>query len=319
MSGRRGKYEVSKFWREGQPGSLEVGIRAHLLETLKNSRLKLDSLQDLEAIIKLRKNRKKVKKVVRPKKEEPEVITEPVGPGQFLEAALENRLPVIDKYLADGGDPNAHDKFRCTALHRACLRGHAEIVDKLLEAGAKLEPRDMLEATPLFWACRGGHLEILKRLISRGAKISTRDKLWSTPLHVAVRTGHCDCAEHLIACGANINAQDKVQRAARAGVGFAFVKLAPALWEQDHRMHSLTYSFSVLHAACWGQEGDTPIHDAVRLGRFKAVKTLLMYGANLGIQNEEAVTPVDLVKDWQTGIRETLQACADRQRSPTGN
>ncbi|XP_053126126.1 ankyrin repeat domain-containing protein 23 isoform X3 [Hemicordylus capensis] len=135
--------------------------------------------------------------------------TEPVGPEQFLQAALDNRVLVIDKYLADGGDPNAHDQFKCTALHRACLRGHAEIVDKLLEAGAKLEPRDMLEATPVFWACRGGHLEILKRLISRGAKISTRDKLWSTPLHVAVRTGHCECAEHLIACGANINAQDK--------------------------------------------------------------------------------------------------------------
>ncbi|XP_061449195.1 ankyrin repeat domain-containing protein 23 [Rhineura floridana] len=179
------------------------------LETLNNSRLKLDSLQDLEAIVKLRKNKKRLKKVVRPKEREPEVITEPVDPGQFLQAVLENLVPVIDKYLADGGDPNAHDKFRCTALHRACLRGHAEIVDKLLEAGAKLEPRDMLDATPVFWACRGGHLEILKCLINRGAKISTRDKLWSTPLHVAVRTGHCDCAEHLIACGANINAQDK--------------------------------------------------------------------------------------------------------------
>ncbi|XP_077161404.1 ankyrin repeat domain-containing protein 23 [Paroedura picta] len=179
------------------------------LETLNNSRLKLESLQDLEAIIKLRKNKKKWKKVVRPKEREPEVITEPVNPEQFLQAALENRIPVIDKYLADGGDPNAHDKFKCTALHRACLRGHAEIVEKLLEAGAKLEPRDMLDATPMLWACRGGHLEILKCLIRRGAKISTRDKLWSTPLHVAVRTGHCDCAEHLIACGANINAQDK--------------------------------------------------------------------------------------------------------------
>lgn len=35
-------------------------------------------------------------------------------------------------------------QFQCTALHRACLRGHAEIVEKLLEAGAKLEPRDMV-------------------------------------------------------------------------------------------------------------------------------------------------------------------------------
>lgn len=36
--------------------------------------------------------------------------TEPVNPEQFLQAALENRTLVIDKYLADGGDPNAHDK-----------------------------------------------------------------------------------------------------------------------------------------------------------------------------------------------------------------
>ncbi|XP_053126125.1 ankyrin repeat domain-containing protein 23 isoform X2 [Hemicordylus capensis] len=236
-SGRTGVWEaVSKERQKAEEAKKKK------LETLNNSRLKLDSLQDLEAIIQLRKNKKRLKKVVRPKKQEPEPVTEPVGPEQFLQAALDNRVLVIDKYLADGGDPNAHDQFKCTALHRACLRGHAEIVDKLLEAGAKLEPRDMLEATPVFWACRGGHLEILKRLISRGAKISTRDK-----------------------------------------------------------------------------EGDTPIHDAVRLGRFKAVKTLLMYGANLGIQNEAAVTPVDLVKDWQTGIRETLQACSDRQRASTRN
>ncbi|XP_053126123.1 ankyrin repeat domain-containing protein 23 isoform X1 [Hemicordylus capensis] len=203
-SGRTGVWEaVSKERQKAEEAKKKK------LETLNNSRLKLDSLQDLEAIIQLRKNKKRLKKVVRPKKQEPEPVTEPVGPEQFLQAALDNRVLVIDKYLADGGDPNAHDQFKCTALHRACLRGHAEIVDKLLEAGAKLEPRDMLEATPVFWACRGGHLEILKRLISRGAKISTRDKLWSTPLHVAVRTGHCECAEHLIACGANINAQDK--------------------------------------------------------------------------------------------------------------
>lgn len=44
------------------------------LETLGNSRLKLDSLQDLEAIVKLRKNKKRLKKVVRPKEREPEVM-----------------------------------------------------------------------------------------------------------------------------------------------------------------------------------------------------------------------------------------------------
>ncbi|XP_026571069.1 ankyrin repeat domain-containing protein 23 [Pseudonaja textilis] len=217
----RGTAWESERWRSGPAGPWWESVerekqkaedeKKKKLEALNNARLKIDTLEDLAAIVKhhKQKKKKKCKKVVLPKLQEPEIIIESVAPEQFLDAALENRILVIDKYLADGGDPNTHDKFKCTALHLACLRGHKEIVDKLLEAGAKLEPRDMLEATPLFWTCRGGHLDILKGLISRGAKISTRDKLWSTPLHVAVRTGHSDCAEHLIACGAKINAQDK--------------------------------------------------------------------------------------------------------------
>ncbi|XP_025023394.1 ankyrin repeat domain-containing protein 23 isoform X1 [Python bivittatus] len=183
----RGAAWEPERWRSGPAGAWWESVerekqkaedeKKKKLEALNNSRLKLDSLQDLEAFVKLHKQKKKRKKVALPKQQEPEIIIESVESEQFLDAALENQIPVIDKYLADGGDPNAHDKFKCTALHRACLRGHAEIVDKLLEAGAKLEPRDMLEATPLFWACRGGHLDILKGLISRGAKISTRDKV----------------------------------------------------------------------------------------------------------------------------------------------
>ncbi|XP_074918803.1 ankyrin repeat domain-containing protein 23 isoform X2 [Chelonoidis abingdonii] len=278
----RGAAQEPEGWRRGVAGVRDAVSeekqkvkedRRKKLETLNNSRVRLESLQDLEAIVRLRKQ-KRSRKRVRPKEPEPESepAADPVDAARFLQAVLQNQVPIIDKYLADGGDPNVHDQFRCTALHWACLRGHAEIVDKLLAAGARLEPRDTLEATPVLWACRGGHLDILQRLLDRGSKISTRDKLRSTALHVAVRTGHCDCAEHLIACGAEIDAQDK--------------------------------------------EGDTPIHDAIRLGRFKAVKTLLMYGANLSIRNQEALRPMDLVKDWQRGIRQTLQACANRQHPP---
>lgn len=33
------------------------------------------------------------------------------------------------------------------------------------------------------------------------------------------------------------------------------------------------------------QEGDTALHEAVRHGRYKAMKLLLLYGAKLGVQN----------------------------------
>lgn len=56
------------------------------------------------------------------------------------------------------------------------------------------------------------------------------------------------------------------------------------------------------------QEGDTALHEAVRHGRYKAMKLLLLYGAKLGVQNVASLTPVQLARDWQRGIQEALQA-----------
>lgn len=33
------------------------------------------------------------------------------------------------------------------------------------------------------------------------------------------------------------------------------------------------------------QEGDTPMHDAVRLNRFKIIQLLLLHGANMNMKN----------------------------------
>ncbi|XP_075697330.1 ankyrin repeat domain-containing protein 1 [Rhinoderma darwinii] len=225
VSGEHGVYETavtlekqddlrttskSLVGQEEEKQARQKQLKAEILKKKLDERPKLDNLEDLQTIIKLKKRKrcKKVKVLV-VKEPEPEPVIEHVDEGTFLKAALENKLPIVEKYLADGGDPNACDEYRRTALHRACSEGHLAIVERLIEAGAVLEFRDMLESTAIHWTCRGGSVDVLKLLLNKGAKINAKDKLLSSPLHVAVRTGQYECAEHLIACEADINAKDR--------------------------------------------------------------------------------------------------------------
>lgn len=195
---------------EEQQWKSEKQREAEIKKKKLEQRSKLENLEDLEIIIQLKKRKKyKKAKVAAVKEPEPEIITEPVDVPRFLKAALENKLPVVEKFLSDKNSPDVCDEYKRTALHRACLEGHLAIVEKLMEAGAQIEFRDMLESTAIHWACRGGNADVLKLLLNKGARISARDKLLSTALHVAVRTGHYECAEHLIACEADLNAKDR--------------------------------------------------------------------------------------------------------------
>ncbi|XP_016155051.1 PREDICTED: ankyrin repeat domain-containing protein 2 isoform X1 [Ficedula albicollis] len=140
---------------------------------------------------------------------EPLEIEGPVEPETFLRAAVQGKMHVIEKFLADGGSPDTCDEFHRTALHRSSLEGHVEILQKLLDSGATVDFRDRLDCTAVHWACRGGHLDAVKLLQDHGADLNVKDKLLSTPLHVATRTGHLDVVEHLIHCGVDINAPDR--------------------------------------------------------------------------------------------------------------
>ncbi|XP_062257225.1 ankyrin repeat domain-containing protein 2 [Platichthys flesus] len=132
-----------------------------------------------------------------------------VDTAEFMNAATQGKLNVIDKYLADGGDPNIHDELKRTGLHRAALEGHAAVVNSLLEGGADINFKDQLGSGAIHWACRGGSLEVVEILKSHGANLNMGDKLNSTPLHVATRTGQSTIVEYLLSCGAKIHCRDR--------------------------------------------------------------------------------------------------------------
>ena len=51
--------------------------------------------------------------------------------------------------------------------------------------------------------------------------------------------------------------------------------------------------------------GDTPMHDAVRLGRYRVVKSLILHGANLRVKNQIGKSPIDMVQLWYKDTKQT--------------
>uniref|UniRef100_G3X109 Ankyrin repeat domain 2 n=1 Tax=Sarcophilus harrisii TaxID=9305 RepID=G3X109_SARHA len=166
----------------------------------------------IQNLIELRKKRKQKKREALTLAPQPppeaQEITGPIDEETFLKAAVEGKMGVIEKFLADGGSADTCDQFRRTALHRASLEGHMEILQKLLDSGATVDFQDRLDCTAVHWACRGGHLEVVKLLQSRGANINVRDKEGDSALHDAVRLNRYRIIKMLLLHGADMMAKN---------------------------------------------------------------------------------------------------------------
>ncbi|XP_053477191.1 ankyrin repeat domain-containing protein 2 [Ictalurus furcatus] len=189
------------------PNFANIQVEERVRKTSSDLRHEIVELGGAENITELRL-RKKMKNKAAKLSNLTNIHVGPLDCENFLKAATNGNLKVVDKFLEDGGDPNTADEFRKSGLHRAAFEGHVKIVERLLDKGASIDFQDRLACTAVHWACRGGSLAALKLLQSRGADLNVKDKLLSTPLHVATRTGHWEVVEHLVSSGVRINAKD---------------------------------------------------------------------------------------------------------------
>ena len=87
-----------------------------------------------------------------------------------LIAARDGRVETLRELFANGADPNASNRIGRTALHFACMYGHADAASVLLDAGA-VTGEDDDGISPQFIAVRKGHVEVVRLLIQRGANV----------------------------------------------------------------------------------------------------------------------------------------------------
>jgi uncharacterized protein len=144
-------------------------------------------------------------------------------------------LPVIQKLLDDGADPNAlvnstpRARMRegsprivfATALMRAAFAGDLELVKLLLAHAGNPHIQSSDRETSLMAACGlafingyhrqrppAGRLEVVKLLVDLGEDVNHADSYGITPLMAAANLGDIDIVRYLIDQGADLGAHD---------------------------------------------------------------------------------------------------------------
>lgn len=94
---------------------------------------------------------------------------------QFLDAALDGNLEVVQDAIDAGLDVNAADEQARNALMLAAFNGHTPLAKLLLDKGAMINHRDAAGRTALMFAASGPNAETVKYLLDAGAEVNAAD------------------------------------------------------------------------------------------------------------------------------------------------
>jgi ankyrin repeat protein len=113
---------------------------------------------------------------------------------------------VIYKSLIKAGAYlNLSDKYGCTPLMHAAMKGEVELVKLLSEAGADLNLSDKYGSTPLMYAAMRGEVELVKMLSEAGADLNLQDPSGRSALSIAISVGNLEIVEILVKSGVDAN------------------------------------------------------------------------------------------------------------------
>lgn len=207
----------------------------------------------------------------------------------LLHAAVkEGKSKTVRKLLNAGENLEQANSQGQTALHLASQKGHVELVNLLLARGADIYAVDSFSSTPLHYAALGGHVAIARKLLEKNREISVdhnylemRNKYGQTVINLVAEKGHTALLSFLIENNADVNSTENdhftllhhVVKKNNLDAVTLLIKNGVRLDEQENIL------------------GNTPLHDAVKLGKpYTLVKELLDAGARKDLRNKDGMT-----------------------------
>ena len=175
-----------------------------------------------------------------------------------------------------------------TPLHLAIRKCDLEIVKLLLKHNADPNSQDDIERTPLYFAIFKGNIEIVKELLINGAEVD-KQTYGVTPFLNALNLERIDIAKILLKHGANI---DAIINSSYWYGGCTSLHEAAGHGKLEKVLFLLNHNANINAV---GVHKRTPLHVATMFGSAEVIQTLLLYGANANLKDENLLTAFQYV------------------------
>lgn len=165
-------------------------------------------------------------------------------------------------------------------LYLAVQRGDLDQIDRHIQWGTDINQVIAGGQTPLHVASDRGRYVVVKLLLKHGARIDSKDQQGNTPLETSLLNGRTQIAELLVKQGAAFDADKLLDKLVGSGVEDRDVLPLVLSWgaDIDHR----------------NQDGQTPLMQAVLMGKRVLVKQLISHGADVNARDAHGTRPLDL-------------------------
>ncbi|KAF2499355.1 ankyrin, partial [Lophium mytilinum] len=136
--------------------------------------------------------------------------------------------------------------------------------------------------TALHCAAKTGHIKSMQALLQGGVNPNIKDAMGGPPIHRAVDENELAAVDFVLQHKANCNYTDNWGRN---------ILHAAALTARTQILRLLLVTCKDLNVNAQGNDGETPLHDAVRGDHYWTAKTLLEFGARTDVLNKSGRTP----------------------------